>query len=123
MTGLQLKAHSIKGEELNYIEQWPFGQEQRVMLNGCKLEGDKVISGVPQGSVLGPMLFIIFVSTTEKGIDSNVSKFTDDVKVLRTVESGQDKDIFQSALDKMFKRSEAGVQSHGGAVLNLTQGS
>ena len=35
---LQLKAHGIKGEVLNWIEQWLFGREQRVMLNGCKSE-------------------------------------------------------------------------------------
>ena len=76
------------------------------MLNGCKSEWKQVISGVPQGSVLGPLLFMIFVNTIEEGIDSKVLKFADDVKVLRTVESGQDQDAFQSDLDKMFKWSE-----------------
>ena len=60
---------------------------------------------MPQGPVLSP-LFIIFVNTIEKGIDSEVLKFADDVKVLRTVETGQDQDAFQSNLDKRFKWSE-----------------
>ena len=64
---LQLKAHGIKGEVLNWIEQWLFGREQRVMLNGCKSEWKQVISEVPHGSALGPLLFIIFVNTIEKG--------------------------------------------------------
>ena len=60
---------------------------------------------MPRGSILGP-LFILFVNTIEKGIDSKVLKFADDVKVLRTVESGQDQDAFQLDLEKMFKWSE-----------------
>ena len=95
----RVKAHGIKGEVLNYIEQWLFGREQRVMLNGCKSEWKQVISGVRQGSVLDRLLFIISVNTIEKDIDSKVLKFADDVKVFRTIESGQDQDAFQSDLD------------------------
>ena len=65
---LQLKAHVIKGEVLNWIEQWLFGLEQKVMLNGCKSDWKQVISGLPQVPVLVP-LFIIFINTIEKGID------------------------------------------------------
>ena len=51
-------------------------------------------------------LCIIFVNTIEKGIDGKVLKFADDVKVFRTVETGQYQDAFQSNLDKRFKWSE-----------------
>ena len=61
---------------------------------------------MPQGPALGPLLLIIFVNTIEKGIGSKVLKFADDVKVLRTVESGQDQGDFQSDLDKLFKWSQ-----------------
>ena len=56
--------------------------------------------------VLGPLLFIMFVNTIDNVIGSKVWKFADDVKVLRTVESGQDQDAFQCDLDKLFKLSE-----------------
>ena len=72
------------------------------MLNVCKSEWKQVISGMPLGSVLGS-LFIVFVNTIENGIDSKVLKFADNVKVLRTVETGQDQGAFQSDLDKRFK--------------------
>ena len=55
---LQLKAHGIKGEVLNWIEQWLFGREQRVMLNGCKSEWKQ--SGVPQVSTLGSVGILAF---------------------------------------------------------------
>ena len=51
------------------------------MPNGCKSEWKQVISGLPQGSVLGPLLFIIFVNTIEKGIDSKVLKFASDLQL------------------------------------------
>ena len=60
-----------------------------------KSEWKQVISGGLQGSVLGPLLFIIVMNTIEKRIGSKVLKFADDVKVVfRTIESGQDRMLF-----------------------------
>ena len=77
---LQLKMHGIRGNLLNWIQMWLSGRQQRVILNGCKSEWKEVIRGVPQGSVLGPLLLIICVNTIENSIDSKVLKFADDVK-------------------------------------------
>ena len=103
---IQLKAHGIRGTLLNWIDEWLSGRQQRVILNGCKSEWKEVISGVPQGSVLGPLLFIIFVNSIESDIKSKVLKFADDIKVVRVIEGCHDKDIFQSDLNTLFKWSE-----------------
>ena len=104
--GLQLKSHGITGKMLDWIEFWLKGRQQRVILNGVKSEWRDVRSGVPQGSVSGPLLFLIFINTIENGIDSKVLKFADDLKVFRVIGSDNDQVTFQSDLDKLVKWSQ-----------------
>ena len=61
-----------------------------------------VLSGVPQGSVLGPLLFLIYVNNLDDNIISNVLKFADDTKVFRKVNTDGDKQHLQNNLDKFF---------------------
>ena len=82
---LQLKCHGISGKTLDWIQLWISGRQQRVLLNGSKSEWREVLSGVPQGSVLGPLLFLVFVNTIDNGIASEVLKFADDMKVFRAI--------------------------------------
>ena len=63
------------------------GGEQRVTINGAKSEWGLVFSGVPQGSVLGPLLFLIYISDLDAGITSRISKFANDTKIGRVIEA------------------------------------
>ena len=103
---MQLKCHGISGKTLDWIELWLSGRQQRVLLNGSKSEWREVLSGVPQGSVLGPLLFFVFVNTIDNGIASEVLKFADDIKVFRTIKGNSDRDLFQSDLDRLVQWSE-----------------
>ena len=105
--GLQLKCHGIRGRVFGWIETWLSGRQQRVLLNGSKSEWQDVLSGVPQGSVLGPLLFLIFINKIENKINSKVLKFADDIKMFRMIRSENDHDIFQSDLNKLVEWSEA----------------
>ena len=65
-----------------------------------------MLSGVPQGSVLGPLLFVLFIIDIDDGILSKISKFADDTKLCRAVGDDQEADILWEDLRRMFRWSQ-----------------
>ena len=105
---VKLEAHGITGEILNWIKSWLHQRKQRVVLNGSHSEWSPVPSGVPQGSVLGPLLFILFINDIDNAVDvvhCFLLKFADDTKGLRKVNSQRDADKLQKDLDNLHKWS------------------
>ena len=87
---------------MNWINAWLTGHEQRVVLNGEESGWLPVTSGVPQGSVLGPTLFVIFINPLDLVVDnlaSILSKFADDTKVGCEVNSKEDCLLLQEVID------------------------
>ena len=78
---LQLKSHGIGISIINWIEQWLTGKRQRVVVDGELSIWKPVLSGVPQGSVLGPILFLVYINDFEEGITGKILKFEDDTKL------------------------------------------
>ena len=63
---------------INWIEQWLTDRRQRVVVDGEVSSWKSVLSGVPQGSVLGPILFLVYIDDLEEGVTGNILKFADD---------------------------------------------
>ena len=75
---LILKSHGMGNSIINWIEQWITDRRQRVVVDGEVSSWKSVLSGVPQGSVLGHILFLVYIDDLEEGVTGNILKFADD---------------------------------------------
>jgi len=99
---LKVRKLGINGQLLEWIKEWLKDRKQRVILNGKVSKWLPVLSGVPQGSVLGPLLFLIYVNDIDDCVSSKISKFADDTKLYDLVHSDSDNHI-QRDIDNLSK--------------------
>jgi len=87
----KIKAHGVIGEIWSWIKDWLSNRLQRV-INGKSSRWITVESCVPQGSVLGPILFLIYINDIDDNMISKVLKFADYTKLISAVATDQDID-------------------------------
>lgn len=92
---IALEALGIRGKLLNWIQGFLTDRQQRVVLEGTASDWVQVISGVPQGSVLGPTLFVAAVHSIPEDIRSSVKIYADDTKLYRPLRSQSDVQALQ----------------------------
>ena len=81
----KLKAYGVEGELLLRLKSFLKNREQRVALNGQISEWRKIMSGVPQGLVLGPLLFLLYINDLPDGINSLCKIFVDNTSFFSKV--------------------------------------
>ena len=98
-----LSTYGIDDSILSWIEDFLMNRKMEVNINGCKSNQYSVRSGVPQGSVLGPLLFIIYINSLIEICNTDkIYLYADDLKIFEEIIVDEDLDKLQLKLDKMY---------------------
>ena len=97
---VKLEYYGIRDLVLAWIKAWPIGRTQQVALQGEFSEKSCMRSGVPQGTLLGPLCFLLFVDDIGNDITWNIKLFADDTLLYGLVHNSDDAISLQSDLDK-----------------------
>ena len=99
----KLEGYGIRGKTLSWISDFLHGRSQRVVIDGENSSSCPVTSGVPQGSVLGPILFLLYINDIGDNISSQIRLFADDTILYKVINSDADAAMLQADIDKLEK--------------------
>ena len=102
----KIEALGITGKTLKWIKHFLKDRTQCVKINNTTSENKPVTSGIPQGSVLGPVLFIIYINDIPNAVSSNIRIFADDTKIFRAMKSIDDYNQLQLDLTHLIEWSQ-----------------
>jgi hypothetical protein len=103
----KLERYGLCGRLLRWINAFLTGRTQYVAYDGCLSRSSPVISGVPQGTVLGPLLFTVFVNDLPDHVMfSEIALYADDSKVFKAISDNLSFQQFQSDLERIYRWSE-----------------
>ena len=97
----KLTSHGIEGEVRQWLENWLKGRQQRVCIDGHSSTWTNVVSGVPQGSVIVPILFLIYINDLDLGVENEILKFADDTKLYGIVTNETEAKTLQTDLNRL----------------------
>ena len=120
---IKLRHLGINDKVLTWIESFLSDRRQRVIVRGEASAWKAVRSGVPQGSVLGPVLFLMYVNDLSDGINSNIRLFADDAKCWQSIGQASDTLLLQETIHVLetwsnvwqlkFNHGKCHVMHHG----------
>ena len=97
----QVESFGISGPASRWLKAFLSNRKQKVRVNGCQSQWAPVLSGIPQGSILGPILFSLFVNDLPGEVQSLISMFADDTKIYIPLTSDNSADQLQEDLWKL----------------------
>ena len=97
----KLFRYGIGGKTLKWIDSFLCFRQQRVVVNGVKSDWAPVLSGVPQGTVLGPLLFSLYINDISSDIESEIRLFADDCVCYREIKDEEDTLKLQRDIDRL----------------------
>ena len=92
----------IKGQVLKWFKSFLNNRTQQVLVEGTKSNPSRVISGAVQGSVLGPVIFLMFISDLSDELETKPKLFVDDAKIKEKIETEEDVEKMQENLEKLY---------------------
>ncbi len=95
---VKLQNYGFSGKVLTWFTEFLSGRIQRVIINGTALRTESALSGIPQGSVLGPILFVIVINDLPEPVLCGIKLFTDDAKIYRVIHPHADCEKLQKDL-------------------------
>jgi len=98
---LKLSNYGIQGQVYNWIKDWLTNWHQRVIIDSKSSSLQPVLFGIPQGTVLGPLMFLIFINDITTGITSHICLFADDCIIYRPIISQNDHTIIRNDLETL----------------------
>jgi len=121
---VKLQSYGIRGNILTWLSSFLTNRDQRVMVNGSQSSWLPVTSGVPQGTVLGPLLFLLYINDITDNIDSEIRLFADDCILYRTIRSSADQAILQHDIDTLHSWSsvwQMNFNSQKSHIMSITR--
>ena len=101
------KQLGICGNLLKWLESYPFQRRQRVVLNG-KTSTQRRNAGVPQGSILGPLLFLVYINDIVENVQSKIYIFADDTSIMRPITNAhEDFQLLNKDLESLYSWAES----------------
>ena len=103
--------YKVDGILLNFLKNYLQGRLQRVVIGNASSSVKPVLSGVPQGSILGPLLFVIFINDLPEGLSpgTDLALYADDTKISRRINTVEDEYILQKDIDYLNSWAEANM--------------
>ena len=96
------KALGITGKVGRWIYSFLTQRKQNVIVNGTKSKSSNVISGVPKGTVLGPLLFLIYIADIGEHVKSKIKVYVDDTKLKKAIKTEHDVEGLQEDLEVLY---------------------